>query len=276
MQINSRIKQRCDTLQNWLSNDIVLLSGELAVVDCGVQIRFKVGDGSSKFSQLKFIDEEQLSTQNVFTHAISQGTNAYSSSFGLAAGWRLSANANYSQAFGFKSQTLPSDDFSFVWNGDDDGYSILGDQYYSSHGKGTFNVNALSGLSGIYFGEQSLASILSSKQEIMYGTRAEWEADPSFVPNRGQIVVWKDKDTIVSNDVSTTVPGIKIGDGNAYNVDLPFAGDDIVFRLTETMRQMIAEHAALSTHITAQERETWNNKVAIQDVENETLVFTTN
>ena len=53
---NTRIKQKFDTLANWMSNDIVLLAGELAVVDCGESIRFKVGDGTSHFSELEFTD----------------------------------------------------------------------------------------------------------------------------------------------------------------------------------------------------------------------------
>ena len=53
----TRIKQRFDVLSNWLRDDIVLLDGELAIVDCGVQTRFKIGDGTSRFSQLQFVDQ---------------------------------------------------------------------------------------------------------------------------------------------------------------------------------------------------------------------------
>ena len=76
-QISSRIKQRKDTLQNWSSNNIVLLDGELAIVDCGAQTRFKIGNGISAFNQLAFVDEKQLSTKVLYAneiqaHAISQ------------------------------------------------------------------------------------------------------------------------------------------------------------------------------------------------------------
>ena len=162
MQINSRIKQKHDTLANWTSNNIVLLDGELAVVDCGDQTRFKVGNGISAFTQLPFIDEHVLSTIWVTAHAISQGTQAHSTPFGFAAGWRLSANANYSQALGFKSQTSASHDFSFTWNGDDQSYSILGEDYYTSHGRGTFNINPLNGAHGFYIGEKSLQEIVDA------------------------------------------------------------------------------------------------------------------
>ena len=118
MQISSRIKQRYDTQSNWEANNIVLLNGEFAIVDCGNQIRFKVGNGISSFNQLKYVDKNQLCTDWLTVHAISQGTYAKSVPFGLAAGAYLCANAHYSQALGYNAQTLSSDLYSFVWNGD--------------------------------------------------------------------------------------------------------------------------------------------------------------
>lgn len=94
--MKSRIKQRSDTLQNWTTNNPILLSGELAVVDCGTQIRFKIGDGVKTFNDLKFTDEDQLSTIAIYAHNISQGTSNSASPFGLAAGYHVSATANYS------------------------------------------------------------------------------------------------------------------------------------------------------------------------------------
>ena len=172
MQIKSRITQRYDTLSNWTRDNIVLLNGELAIVDCGDQTKFKVGNGISAFTQLPFIDEHVLSTIWVTAHAISQGTQAHSAPFGLASGWRLSANANYSQALGFKSQTSASHNFSFAWNGDDQSYSILGEDYYTSHGKGTFNINPISGLQGVFIGENSLCAILSDYANVSVDNEA--------------------------------------------------------------------------------------------------------
>lgn len=169
--INSRIKQRHDVLSNWTQNNIVLLDGELAVVDCGNQIRFKIGNGVSAFNDLDFVDQhllctEVLDTHEIYSHAISQGTQAHSTPFGLAAGWRLSANANYSQALGFKSQTSVGHEYSFAWNGDDATYPILGNEYYTSHGKGTFNINPLSGTQGFYVGEKTLQQLLDEVNPI--------------------------------------------------------------------------------------------------------------
>lgn len=160
-EMKSRIKQRSDVLSNWLSNNPVLLSGELAVVDCGTQIRFKIGDGERDFKQLKFTDEDQLSTKVVYANAIGQGTANVPSPFGLAAGFHVSAIGNYSQAFGYKANAISGDEFSFVWNGDLTS-PINSDWSYKSHGPGSFNVNSPNGIEGIWIGEKNLKQILDT------------------------------------------------------------------------------------------------------------------
>lgn len=524
----TRIKQKYDTLANWLSNDIVLLAGELAVVDCGSSIRFKIGNGTSNFSGLQFIDQNLISTEvvdassvsasSIDTKAISQGTHANSIPLGFAAGAYLSAGAHYSQVLGYDAQSKASDQYAFVWNGDD--ARALYD-YYESHGKGSFSINPANGISGFWIGEQSLAQILSAvnadidarllssdisaeyrnqhiylsakgqvvgdincvdffkdgmlssvelcsnklifkfntdaskapisidlssfvdnyderiaflssaisanteafanyytksetssasevsaafnalcgtyaqlsdiskvyvkdpgvsayqdgkqsdlsvvkvtnqeyasllqngtaepnalyvvsseyidaygtqmknlaagtdisdavtvgqlnaassaissqvtanttaintlrttKQDIIYGTTEQWYLSSTYVPAAGQIVVWTDKDvmlsTVLSNDVevelSTYVPGIKIGDGGAYNIDLPFLGDDV----EKKMIQMISDHANESeAHVSEEDRAKWNHKISLGDISDpnddgvvgETLVITRN
>ena len=76
--INTRIKQRYDTIQNWsVSNipnkgaNLVLKEGELAIAECGNGIvKFKVGNGLSTFAQLKFVGEIELSTGHLTAYSI--------------------------------------------------------------------------------------------------------------------------------------------------------------------------------------------------------------
>lgn len=57
-QFNSRIQWKKDTASNWTSNNPVLLNGEIAIVVTNSgETRFKVGDGTSSFTQLPFQDE---------------------------------------------------------------------------------------------------------------------------------------------------------------------------------------------------------------------------
>lgn len=160
LPVQTRILLRTNTLANWQSHNIVLLNGELAVVSCDNQIRFKVGNGLSTFNQLPFVDQSQLSTIAVYANAISQGTHASTVPYGLAAGSYLSAGASFSQVLGVDARSLPTDQFSFVWNGDTASYGI--GEYYDSHGEGTFNINPKDGLSGFYIGNEKLGDVLLS------------------------------------------------------------------------------------------------------------------
>lgn len=60
-QFNTRIKLKRDTSANWTTADPVLLDGEIIIVDTASgDVRKKVGDGTKKYSQLPFDDEEVL------------------------------------------------------------------------------------------------------------------------------------------------------------------------------------------------------------------------
>lgn len=62
-QYNTRIKMKRDTSANWTAADPVLLDGEIVIVDTASgSVRKKVGDGTKRFSQLPFDDEEVLSS----------------------------------------------------------------------------------------------------------------------------------------------------------------------------------------------------------------------
>lgn len=53
---NTRIQQKKDTDANWTSNDPILLENELIVVEMeSGECRFKIGDGTSSYTELPFI-----------------------------------------------------------------------------------------------------------------------------------------------------------------------------------------------------------------------------
>ena len=55
---NARVKNKRDTSANWTANDPVLLNGEIIIVDTASgEVRYKVGDGTKRYSQLPFDDE---------------------------------------------------------------------------------------------------------------------------------------------------------------------------------------------------------------------------
>jgi RNA binding exosome subunit len=90
-------------------------------------------------------------------------------------------------------------------------------------------------------------------------TTANWNALRSFVPLRGEIIIYTDHgqmDDGYGNRIN--VPGIKIGDGNAYLIDLPFVGNDQRYAILQELRAHTGDTAI---HVTMSEKDFWNNKL---------------
>ena len=111
----------------------------------------------------------------------------------------------------------------------------------------------------------SVTIIDGSKGSIYTNTSAYWATQISYVPKNGDIIVYSDRETIVEDGVTKFVPGFKIGDGNAFVVDLPFTDAAVV----ERFLAHVEDHNA---HVTIQEKEFWNNKLNLS-LNGETLEF---
>ena len=100
--------------------------------------------------------------------------------------------------------------------------------------------------------------------KILYDTKANWDKQTTLVSQANTFYIYSDA---YQDSQGNDVPGVKIGDGNAYVVDLPFIGKLYDEHLADTVK-----------HITAAERAAWNNKVRCYlDTNNaENLVLTTN
>ena len=92
--------------------------------------------------------------------------------------------------------------------------------------------------------------------QVYYDTKANWDAQRFLIAERRVVYIYSDYDYVedeAGNRIA--VAGVKIGDGTTYLIDLPFVGD--------ATTKLIVEHLADSTvHITAAEREFWNNKIS--------------
>ena len=104
----------------------------------------------------------------------------------------------------------------------------------------------------------------SGGTQVYCDSTAGWSSKTSLVSERGAIYIYTDK-TYLSAGGDVTAPGVKIGDGLAYVVDLPFQSDLIG-------EEVLQEVAEMSGSVTEQERQLWNNKVSAyllaQDTEN--------
>lgn len=110
-------------------------------------------------------------------------------------------------------------------------------------------------------------------QIVSENTTAGWNSNPQYLPKKGEICIYTDYMTIqddMGNDV--TYPGIKIGDGNSYLIDMPFVGDETRYLL---LRRLQGHENNTDIHIQSGEREFWNNKLNY-DINNEELILTRN
>lgn len=91
---------------------------------------------------------------------------------------------------------------------------------------------------------------------IYYDTTAAWNAMPSMVGEAGAVYIYSDHERLEDEVGNVSyIPGIRIGDGSAYLIDLPFISDG--------MRDALYEHISnTAIHITQAEREFWSNKVS--------------
>lgn len=104
--------------------------------------------------------------------------------------------------------------------------------------------------------------------KISINTAAEWAQRITYIPDKGEIVIYSDRNIVGG----ISYPGIKIGDGMAYVVDLPFFGDDETNRVID----IINNHANnAEIHVSAEDRSFWNAKLNYE-VNGESLTFTRN
>lgn len=97
-------------------------------------------------------------------------------------------------------------------------------------------------------------------KQVLFDTTANWDAQATLQSQANTLYVYTDYQTVNNQNVA----GIKVGDGNAYLIDLPFTDTVAMNHISDTTR-----------HITQAEREFWNNKVSAYYAGEEQLILTT-
>ena len=130
-----------------------------------------------------------------------------------------------------------------------------------------------------------MTNSINTRIQLKRDTTEHWNEAIGFIPLPGEVIVYEDYETKTytvqeyGETVTKTVniPNIKIGTGNAYVQDLAF--------VDEKTRDLLMKHINNEEmHTTLPEKLFWNNKINIDDVqeqitgilENETLVLTRN
>ena len=103
----------------------------------------------------------------------------------------------------------------------------------------------------------------ATNQDIMLGTKADWQLKYNYIAPRGTILIYTDNGNYIDeNEHLKIVPAIKVADGSTPCIDLPFVGDDVKAEIKRELQTHITDNIR---HITADERIFWNNKINCND-----------
>lgn len=128
-------------------------------------------------------------------------------------------------------------------------------------------------------------STANKRIQLKRDTTENWNNAVGFIPLPGEIIIYEDYEvkTYVTEEHGeaivkvVSIPNIKIGTGNAYVQDLAF--------VDEKTRDILMTHIQnYDIHVTLQEKVFWNNKINVDDaeeqisgeLEDETLILNRN
>ena len=114
------------------------------------------GLGTTAIGEASHAEGLSTTASGGYSHAEGDSTTA-SGEYSHAEGTSTTASGGYSHASGFNS--VASSITAFAWQGSS-GY--LDEPEYGSHGNGTFNLNPVGGLAGLWIGETNMATTLSA------------------------------------------------------------------------------------------------------------------
>lgn len=110
---------------------------------------------------------------------------------------------------------------------------------------------------------------MTNKVTYYSKTKNEWDSDINIISEKGSFYIYSDYKIIYKDDKEFLLPGLKIGDGKTYLIDLPFINAD-----NSQFEQRLLDHINNNIiHVTLQEKTFWNNKLNYEFNNDETLVF---
>lgn len=113
---------------------------------------------------------------------------------------------------------------------------------------------------------------MTNKVTYYSKTKNEWDSDINIISEKGSFYIYSDYKIIYKDDKEFLLPGLKIGDGKTYLIDLPFINAD-----NSQFEQRLLDHINNNIiHVTLQEKTFWNNKLNYEFNNDETLVFNKN
>lgn len=124
---------------------------------------------------------------------------------------------------------------------------------------------------GVAYLWRKLKNNLSNKMVYYSKKKADWDADRDMVSQKDVLYIYSDYKLIEQDGKQIYMPGIKIGDGTSYLIDLPFANQNKNSEIEDLLLDHINNRIV---HISAEQRDFWNNKLNLSlTPQSQTLVL---
>lgn len=116
---------------------------------------------------------------------------------------------------------------------------------------------------------------LNDKMTYYSRTKSDWDSDRTLISEKDVLYIYSDYKVIQKDGQKIHLPGLKIGDGLSYLIDLPFANTQNEAEVQQ-LQNLILDHINNKTiHVTQEEKIFWNNKLNLF-LQGENLVLNRN
>ena len=96
------------------------------------------------------------------------------------------------------------------------------------------------------------------QNKIVYYSNSKqvWNLEPQLISEKDVLYIYTDYKTVNIDDEQITIPGLKIGDGKSYLIDLPFFND------ISNFNDIFMDHINNKViHVSMEDRMFWDNKL---------------
>ena len=109
---------------------------------------------------------------------------------------------------------------------------------------------------GISYLWSKIKHIENNKLIYYSNSKENWDLNPNFLSEKNVLYIYTNYAIVNNDDKEIAIPGLKIGDGKSYLIDLPFVNDSSNFN------EILIDHINNNViHISAADRLFWNNKL---------------
>ncbi len=124
--------------------------------------------------------------------------------------------------------------------------------------------------SGVAYLWKKLKNNLNNKIVYYSKKKSEWDADRDTIAEKDVLYIYSDYKTIQKDGKQLLVPGLKIGDGVSYLIDIPFVNN-----INSEFEDLLLDHINNKViHVSAYDREFWDNKLNLDlELQDENLIL---